>query len=684
MKVLVLNITAAEGIDATLTGLRRLHRDVDLTIVSATPVASANRTIEAKPFVRDVARALQALRGEQFDYTAIPYRPRFLIDPRYLLTFAVLLLRGHGKRAVLVVSGNAGQLMSPVKAFIFNPFWLWMWGPLLSLAIIVTRPYYLVRQVIANFMLTREDHNDEFVGFGAGKSQGGLVYWLTIVKQARRYGLFGIADNTYFGIPVSVHSFPLAIFALRHLRYRGLIYLSTVLISAGLGWIAIGSAQRKMLWLIPLVLLSTYFIQHIYIGTWEPLAWGLSALACAAALNGWLPIAAILLPATLAAHVGVAMMTTLMLLALLLVKPASLSGLIAFGITSFILSLWYVVPFIRSRDKLGRTAQINSVWKGKALRPELAYQAGLYGLFVLVVLLRRPAFISVVLLLLPLVVLLYNEFITWIFSPYTLHTYMLLTGAIFLIMNPALAPLVVYLILIYTSPASMYPGFGGLWGDDLTPVRLGKIRQEILRAFRPLRDGRVAFEHPLNDFSLPYARAAISYIMAAENVDLLNTNFAETGDDHIFQNYVQHLNATAGREEFESACRDAGIRYMVAFTDEFRTVMKSWNYAHRETLWQIPFSAAPEEAKFDVSIFELPWVATSISPPAQLTVAENRLEFNAQAGAQYRLSYSYYRGWRASQNGTQLEILDGNPGMVLRAKKTGLVSLRYSYWNYWR
>lgn len=684
MKVLILDVSAPYSVDATLAGLRRIHPDADLTILSTSSIESANRTIKAGPRIRDMTRALRALGAERFDYTAIPYRPRFLAQPRYLLSLTLMLLQGRGKRTFLLASGDVGRLVSPVNAFLFNPFWPWIWGPLIAIGIIATRPYYFVVQIIRRFILTREDRNDEFVGFGTGKSQGGLVYWLTIVKQAARYGLFGIADKTYFGIPVSVHTFPLSILALKYLRYRGLIYLSAALISVGLAWISFDSGHLKMLWFIPVVLLSTYFIEHIYAGTWEPLAWGFSVLACGAMLHGWFVIAAVFLAATLASHVGVALLTALMLGVVILLKQASLGSVISFSLTALALSLWYIVPFVRSRDKLGRTTQLKTIWKGSLLSPEFIYQTVLYSVFVVSALVTRTASIFVVILLLPLLVSLYNEFVTWIFSPYTIRTFMLLSGAIFLSVHPLLAPALVYLILVYTSPATMSPDFGGLWGDDLTPVTMGRNRQEILRAFRPLNEGRVGFENPLREFLLPYARAGISYILAGENVDLLNTNFAETGDNRIFEEYVRYFNSGAGRDEFELSCRNAGVKYMVAFSDEFRSLLKSWNYEERERLMQIPFTPGHHKTSFDISIFELPWEASAITPPAKLTLANNVLEFSAEAGATYKLSYSCYRGWRASQNGKPLKIEEANPGMILRVPESGPVELRYSYWNYWR
>ena len=205
------------------------------------------------------------------------------------------------------------------------------------------------------------------MGFGEGRATGGLVYWYTLTQKAARYGLFGIVHDTYLGNPLSVHSWPLAIAFLGKLGYRKYIYLShrrccpsdccALSISAGNPGIAL---------LIPIVILSTYYINNLYIGTWEPLAWSFGLLAMAAFLNQMPVLAGIFIAATLLTHPGVCELTVASIVvfgitqsgALLVFPKLLMAGGVAAGLT-----VWFLIPYFRSGNKLGRDAIIRGVFR---------------------------------------------------------------------------------------------------------------------------------------------------------------------------------------------------------------------------------------------------------------------------------------------------------------------------------
>jgi hypothetical protein len=682
LRVLILDVDLPYNLEDSLAGLRRLYPGADFTILTHRSSATNSATIRSGGSIGEIWRALKQIDKREFQYSAVPYRIRFLARPKFWFWLIVLLCRGPGQRTLMPISGGPPRLVTPARALVFNPFWIWTWAPFISVIIILTRPYYLVKQILGNFVLTREDRTDEFVGFGEGRSQGGLVYWLTITKQCARYGLFGIADNTYLGTPVSVHSFPLAILALRYLRYRGLIYFSVACISGALVWLSLGQNRPIMLLLIPAVVFSSYLIQHVTNGTWEPLAWGFSSLSIVALIQGRPVLAGAFLAATILAHVGTGLLTSMFVAACTLLVQVSLRNFVLTALTSFVLAIWYVVPFVRSRDKLGRGVQINSLWTGARWRPERLYQSLLYTAFLLATVFSGYRSWSILIFALPLLVLIYNESIYWVFSPYTISTYMLILGAVLLCLHPFPVPLVVFLLLIFTSSEAIYPGFGQRWSDDLTPITLGPKRQRVIDAFSSLTAGRVAFEKPSEDV-LWFVRAGLSYVLSALDVDLVNTNFTETGDARIYQRYVRHFNAEATFADFQSACQDCGIKYMVAFTDGFRSRLCEWGGTQIADLPDMAFSPNQDGHTVRLSIFELPWRAAKIQPECEISVGTNSISFMGTQGISYKLSYSYYRGWKASQNGKRLAIRDAAPGMLISPVEDGEVHLLYSYWHYW-
>src|SRR5215212_4868848 len=105
--------------------------------------------------------------------------------------------------------------------------------PVLSVLIIVRLPYYIVREVVQVLIVTKEQRDDEIIGFGSDKGVSGAIYWLYLANKSARYGLFGLAHDSYAGIPLGLHGWPLATFLLQKLGFRRFVYASAGLAAVG-------------------------------------------------------------------------------------------------------------------------------------------------------------------------------------------------------------------------------------------------------------------------------------------------------------------------------------------------------------------------------------------------------------------------------------------------------------------
>ncbi len=609
-----------------------------------------------------------------------PFRVRFLANPSYVVHFAKLVAAGSSGHPLVM---RDGRVVSAREVLWRLARQSTLAQPVASLLILASTPWYLVSQVIGRFLLAKESRDDPFVGFGCGKGSGGLVYWLTLVNKSRRYGSLGLAHDTYFGMPLGVHTWPGATAVLRLVRYRGLIAVSAALLSAAVGTAAARAGHPLLGLTIPLLLCSCYFAFNVYLGVFETLAWGLAALAIVAAWSHIGVVAGLLLGATLVVHPGVALLAG-SVVGIGVAGRADARELVEIVVAGALSCGWFLVPYVRSRDKLGRGTIINEEFGGTQLRWTRAnvYQGLVYSALLGAAASTGAFGVDAMLqLALPLVVLLVNARIRWVFSEYTVTNFMLVLGGLYAVESASPLVWLAYLAVVYTPPTVLVGsacGFGK--GFDLTPVRFGVTGTRIREAFLGLQAGRVAFEHDVFGSEISYATAALTYLLSDLPVDLLNAGYAEIGDSSIFERYVRPLSAGSEPAALEHACRSAGVTHLVVFSPALASTLEVRGLRRVVTLTKLELSPRVGAAVLELAIFDLG--SSPDTSPGQLTIVPNRVTFPAHAGREYALRLTAFPGWRAYQHRTRLEILDARPGMRVIVPGDGEVTLVYRYRHY--
>jgi hypothetical protein len=610
----------------------------------------------------------------------LPFRVRFLGKPGFLLQFAKLVVRGSASDILITRDGRLvtarGVLWELVRqSKLAQPF--------ASAAILICTPWYFVTQIMGRFALTHESRDAPFVGFGRGKGAGGLVYWLTLVNKSRRFGLFGLVHDNYFGMPLGVHTWPGSTAVLRLFRYRGLICIAAALLSVAIGISAVHGGHPWLALTIPLILCSCYFVFNIYVGVFEPLAWGVGALAVVASRSDHATTAGLLLGLTLAIHPGVALLGAAAV-TVVYVGHGDVTSLAITALAGGISSGWFLLPYLRSRDKLGRDQNINEAFQGTQLRwsRSAIYQALVSSVF-LVAAVASGAFdtVSIIVLALPLAVLIVNTKVRWIFSQYTVTNFMLVLGAVYAVESTSPVVWLAFLAVIYTPPLTLIGSaldFGK--GFDLTPIQFGAAGERMRETFLALNAGRVAFEHDVFGSDFAYAIAALTYLLSDLPIDLLNSAYAEIGDSAIYERYVRSLSADSDPAMLERVCRIAGVTHLVAFSPALRSTLEARGLRPTVTLSELDLLPSVDAAPMELTIFEIGSPADAT--PAQMRIAPNRASFPAQARAEYALLLTAFRGWRAHQNGARVEILDAKPGMRIIAPEDGEITLTYRYRHY--
>ena len=562
--------------------------------------------------------------------------------------------------------------------------------------IIFSSPFYFVKEILNNFILQKEDKNDPIIGWGLFKKMSGSTAFWGRAKMAEKYGVLGINYRDYMGFPISLHRSPLDIFFLNKLGYKKYVYLSIVLIAISCFQIAFYTGNYFVLFILPFVFCSTYFIKSLIICHIEFLAWGFFSLSLASYFTNQIVLSGIFLALSILTHISIGMIGafcifTFSLFEVLLTQsiyPTLLDFLVCSIITGFI-SILFLGPFVMNRHKLSRTELLNIMYGWKPSLSFRDFYAGvIYGLLILSLFYFIPIspihFVSII----PLLMLFYNIRIRWIFSEYTIELAMLFLGLLIILIYPHPLMIAVYIYLIYTSPKLQIGAYYGIseFKISITPITLGYTREKIINLFKALPiNSRVALESGSrikNANAFEY-NCLLSYVLVNENIELANAYGPELVESSIYFNIDQYLHENATKGQVKTALINGGANYIAVYSENFKNKLESWGYTVIDTVDCRELELNDLIIGPSIYLLNAPYKTNTIKPLSNLIFYPNQIKFYANAHTRYFLKYNYYSGWQAYQNGIRINIEDAKPGMFIQSNDKGWIDLRYRYVNYW-
>lgn len=642
-----------------------------------------------------ILRLLKKLKAEKYDKAIIPTnetQASGLKDINY--TAVTVILKAAGIDNIEYISKDGKpigfslmQLISSASAEILKT--------LLSPPItFILTPLFLLNEFIKNFLLTKTKKDDELMGFGGGIGFTGLIYVLTKSKMAKRYGLFGIAHNDYMGYPVTLQRgfFDLWIFNIS--GFRKTVLLSIILSALALLWLNPGIDTLLFAAIIVVAFLSPYFIEEIYLGVLEVFSWPLFMLTFAAYYSGNIMLASIFFALLIFSHAGIGLLCCLSISTYVAVNllyglppTGALLDYIVFGLLTTIITTPHLLPFIRSRSKFSRNELINKAYAGSYWSKRPILQAATYSIFIASAFIYTPITPLHYVLLLPLLALVFNTTIKWLFSAYTVDMFIWTTGIIFMLLNPRIETIIPYVYVIYTSPSILVNRMHGSsrYGFSLKPVTLGEKRKELLALFSKVEHGnRIALEGGTLKKQYAYHyNPLMSYLLVDEDVELLNGHGPEFVEPSIYWDIVQYLDSSSPKEKIEEALNRGGASYIVAYDEKFKENLLAFGFNEIGSVDCKKISLRGDAPGPVVTLFKAPFEAATIEPKTKLSIVPNEIRFTAKKDSTYILKYSYLLGWKAFQDKKELLIGDAHPGMIIRAPEDGEIVLQYRYRYYW-
>lgn len=648
-----------------------------------------------KNFIKEIYHVIIKLREKRYDSAIIPtkeLKETDLKDINYLGMGVILWLSGI--KNIAYYSKDCNRFEIRLRRLAVLGVWDIITTLVAPLIIFIRTPLFIWKEIIKNFVFSKTSRDDEFMGFGGGKGFTGLIYVLVKSKMAKKYGLFGIAHDDFMGTPVTLHRGFVDMALFRSFGFRKTVGISVALFTIAFTWLIVPINNLFLLIILLFVFCSSYFIEQIYVGVLEILSWAFFALSFVSYYNGDVILAAIFFALLICSHVGIGLLYGLSITLygatnIFYGAPAmpSLFEFFIFGCLTCALTLPYLIPFIKSRAKLSRNDLINTAWGGSYWAKKNSIQATIYSIFIISAIVYTPLTPMHYLLFLPLLALYVNSSRKWLFSAYTLEMFMLVTGLIFVLINPKLEVIILYFYLIYTSPSILTPRMLGAtkYGFSLKPVTLGIKKQEIINLLSKVTKGsRIALEGgSLKNLDIYRFNPLLSYLLVDADAELLNGYAAEFVEANIYLDIVQYLDHTSSQERIKKVLAMGGASYIVAYSESFKQDLRKFKFEELGSVDCQDISLMKNEPGPVITLFKTPFDVSIIEPKTKLIVSTNELRFNAEKGKTYLLKYNYYLGWKAFQNKNNVVIEDATPGMIIKAPADGEIVLRYRYRYYW-
>lgn len=564
---------------------------------------------------------------------------------------------------------------------------------------VLSLPFYIKRQILPFVLLSSRDA-EEVTVFGLPRGGSGLDYWGCYAKRVRSTGVFGLDTRQYLGVPYGVHVWPFTLFVFSRLRFNQFFLLCAGMIALAVIWLT-PSVGVWQLWWLPLVFLSTFLLFNISAATWELLAWGCGLLGLSAFHNGHCALSGTLYGLALLAHPGVFFCNSI-IAALLLLPGAEIKQILSAGISGTLIAGWFLIPYFRSRDKLGREESIN-IEKSRSFANSELWLMAAWTLFSGTLAASSQLPLSQILLLLfPLVVIIVNCKWKMIFSFYTVLNLMAVTGAISLAFHPELPAIIAYLYVINTSPRMVFPDYivsGFKSPLPLHPVFRQHERRAFLRemmeAVPDMKQNRIALQGESEYFDR-YLTASLTSMLVTGGYTLVNGFYAEIGDSKIKKNFSDVFSEHSSIDAMQKACIFGGCSHIVAFTKSFSNHLSANGFCLVRTIHSVHLSHINDEQR-DVyvhatgcpTVFAIGGDFANIGEQSPLEAMEQgRFSVFGKPESECTVMLSCYKGWRAVCKGRNVPICDDGPGLKFvfpdSADEYTEVEFSYSYLNYFR
>ncbi len=544
---------------------------------------------------------------------------------------------------------------------------------------IVFVPVFLLRGLF-DILRSSDTCDNPVVGYGGEPND-----WLCHVTKAKwmgRYGVWGIALESYLGNPFSLMYPPLAIWLLRHLRVKWFVLVTLALHFVAFFGLAC-SFKQAWAWVLVLWVFGSPILKNalIRLGRVEVLGWAFVSLALLGLMHGKAVLTGVLLGAAMLVHPFPGALGTGLALVVGLRGAESIPRVaIAVGVMAAISAIWTLPFFLHGRKKLGF----------RKLRDKIP-------------LFHLPSAIlwSRVLVWMPLMILgissgvrmpwlgalgvclgMYGLLLgtkSYLFHPFSVDLAIVHAGFCMTVQSGSLWVAGAFLFGLYGLAI-----YGARSRYTVTPTYYRDHVECLKHLYSKAPFGaRVALECTGNwSVDTPWSWLMAYGLDGERELELLSGVSSDQVEFELPYEYERLVNADTPRDLLNERLDRVAVTHVMAHTDRFAALLG-------DAGWKLVGDAVLGNAGTwpgrHLRLLARSTSCSKVEPATGLRRANGGLEIDGRADIAYLIKFAWTRGWRAAgADGHPLRIRDAAPGMIIACETDGPIRLQYSWLNYFR
>lgn len=534
-----------------------------------------------------------------------------------------------------------------------------------------------------------------------------FTYYLRGDECVKKYGERGYVyeDGLGFSLKERFWLNPIALKIYNKLKIRKFTLLTAFILFFSI--ITIGFLEGIIWWklgvLIILIAGSSLFIVPFFrLAKPETLSWAFLPLAFYSFFKGYYLFSVLLTFSIAVLNFTVALLTIETILLYALFSANFVNGILVSIIPSIKL-LFDLTPFFKKSfagklfEVLGGGKKVKSQSKTfLRIRPNDVYLTFFYLIFFASFVISGAPLIYLIILINPLVLFLINQNLFRFADNHTFFKFFFVISSVFVIIQPTTLTFLTYILFIYISSVGLLETIEDIIKKypHLKPYSIKKANQFLENFFSKIfPHSRIIFETEGTEKSLAGFRLILTYfeyILFKRGIEFLPMEWLRlTQFDYFTKEYIK-INNKSGKETIEEKLKELGGSYLMVYSEDFANSMRKWGYKEigrlkweelKRIFWDYEEIIEYGYERKDLYLFRPPFEASRIEPVAQLKIEPNRMEFNAKAGEEYIIKYTYHPSWRAYQNEKEIKVYQSKGKLsyiALKPEEDGKVVLKFN------
>lgn len=543
----------------------------------------------------------------------------------------------------------------------------------------------IIKTILKNTILFKEDINDEIIGFAYDMASR-IPWYYKISNMINKYGLYGYVYEDGLGSSLKerfFHHYLTYGLLFNKLKVRRYTIISAFLFVVFIIIVGILMNNLVVLFLvIPIIIISPFFTFSYFTRSKpEILAWSFTPLLFYFIINGSLIPSALILIVLSFLSFSVLFFSSFSFFAFSLLGGMNFVTLILIYIPVTIKISVDLFPFFKHigirtfENMLGQKKRYTVTEEGNfGLRPLEVFFIVAYSILPISLYFTDVGLPHVAMTVAPIVLMIVNYTVYRLADEHTFFRIFLVLSSFYAVVYPSYLYLVCYTLVMLIHPNLFEYGLNysnkvedGLHEYPLImPIKIGRESIDKINDFFSKADvgSRIAFESDkitiknvggYNNFS-----SLAEYITLNRELEILPGEWLRLYHRNFFINSLTSLNENSDIKAIIEICDEAGINYLLCYTKSFVDMLTKNDF---KIVAELDYDVIQKSCvgemltpKKKLYLIKCPLETGIIEPLTNYIKKPNKIEFDAIKEQEYIIKYTYHPSWKAVQGGKELKV----------------------------